>query len=448
MQATTKKALGLLRKEFKQFDKGIQTHEPCVSAYEFEEISKKYEKCSLSLQSAQLQLDKLREDYLAKIQFSEKCEKEKNIYNHEMLKFKRETDACLKESTGLKREIEILKEEKSKACSELAKKSKELLKLEERVQSQGVKIKKLLVNTGPGKGIEIAMNEAIKEENNMIGTEEGYHYGVYPSSKKSIREHTAPIDARRPTRIISNASNSLEPSSSLYRGLAVNKSPYSSNSSLGSDDRIPYKDNSSVTKYNYKNKEEFKDIIKPMSIINENIPGHIDQNLEYQEKTYNKDTFISQISTKKKKNTNKSNKSNKSDKKSPKKETITTQVTNDTNKRTVESKIKIIIKDENNEITDNREIIRDGKVIKLIDKANNTISNIKATVSVAIQFNWEQPEDVTENTKESGSLFLLHFNPNNVYGLMGDIFYNSHAKVFAAHSKTSGLSTDIFSQYN
>lgn len=94
-----------------------------------------------------------------------------------------------------------------------------------------------------------------------------------------------------------------------------------------------------------------------------------------------------------------------------------------------------------------RETLRDVKIISLEDRSTNTISKIQAGISVAIQYNWETSDAIEEKSSSNSGILMMHFNPNNYYGLKGDVFYNSQAQIFTPQSKCCELQTNIFFEY-
>jgi hypothetical protein len=84
-----------------------------------------------------------------------------------------------------------------------------------------------------------------------------------------------------------------------------------------------------------------------------------------------------------------------------------------------------------------------GEVVTVIDQEQDT-KHLQLTAvhyySKSVQFDCDDPEieyaqDGTANTKDGRSRFYLPFNPNVVFGLKGDVFYQSLFKVFQPVSK-------------
>ena len=457
LQSTAKKVMSLLKKEFQQFDKNTQTQIPCVSSVEYEEILKKFEKNQLSLQSAQMQIDKLREDLISKQQQVEKSEKDKNHAHHEMLKCKRECDSASKELSSLRKDFESISSEFQTTKKELEVKTKECLRQEQRLQAQASKIKRL--SAVPS----LDMSDIDAESQGGLDPHSSFDRGFSGSNleipKRSPRDRDStsvnrPRQAIRTATNVVNAAGSLMQRSSLYASSGGNKSNSSSSASfeVAENERRIGKELYPGAKILGRGHQEKEESLVKMPTIHEDGPP--DSNFEegyrrkstlrYDEKGVSStkpekkikkkksDTsYLSRSSTMKDEKAKDKNK-NKEKKVKDKKDTTDTMVQQDS-----------FIGGEENK----REVFRDGRAVQLVDRATNTASIIKAQVSIALQFNWECPDQEEKKVEDNDSgIYMLHFNPNNVYGLKGDVFYNSRGRVFSAQPRNSELSVHLFFQ--
>ncbi|CAG9315176.1 unnamed protein product [Blepharisma stoltei] len=80
-----------------------------------------------------------------------------------------------------------------------------------------------------------------------------------------------------------------------------------------------------------------------------------------------------------------------------------------------------------------------GNSVSVTDVAVMTTSDLKMKdlkeLSIGVQYNWENPDaDIeSENTQDGGNfVYLLPYNPNNVYGLRGDTYFHTTNKSFYA----------------
>lgn len=443
LKSTTRKVLSLLKKEFHQSDIQTQTSIPCISLSEHEELLKKFEKSTLALQSALVQNEKLREDNIGKSQIADRFEKEKNQAHYDMLRFKRENDASSKELFALKKDFETIFAEHEAAKKTIESKVKETMKQELRLQSQAMKIKKLTMIAVTDLDEESRISEAGSPFNREF--ERNFTDFAYDQPKRSPRnrDYTEAGIGRRSVRTANSASTTLAPRGSLYQGYGNNKSNFSSNSSIDAGE-------------NEKNEKNDKNIGKEIFPGGKFFPNRqTDEKINTMPTIPEDGSFMNERSTEKsKKKKKKSDKNARKTPESPGKGSISRQSTFSKEKNSKknakiskESSANVTSQDQHTEIEENqREIIRDGKVIHITNKSTNT-NSLRAVVSVGVQFNWESPDqDFEEKTSETSGLYMFHFNPNNVYGLKGDIFYNSTAKVFSAQSRTKELSSHFFSE--
>mmetsp|Transcript_28870 Transcript_28870/g.28557 ORF Transcript_28870/g.28557 Transcript_28870/m.28557 type:complete len:179 (-) Transcript_28870:39-575(-) len=76
-------------------------------------------------------------------------------------------------------------------------------------------------------------------------------------------------------------------------------------------------------------------------------------------------------------------------------------------------------------------------------KNENLISN-----SVGVQYDWEHPDEIGEEEAEPSNLYIFAYNPNNVFGLRGDVFFNKSTRVLQSQPRIPELQKSIMFQPN
>ena len=448
LNSTTKKVLKLLHRNQKTADCFTQTSVECVSAQELAEMIKKFDKNVLSLQSAQAQIEKLREEVIARQILSDKAEQDRKSANYELLRYKRETEGYVKELASVKKELESATVEKEKALKDFEKASAELVNLEEKIRMQTNRIRKLTAlpfKNGSENSSIIEGNE--KEEDYADYDEKPSKNHNFDYKKRSTRESTVISKKNRKDTKSSSGSNNntLDPRTSMAK--YENKSSLSSSSSIGEKNYGTnyLKEDETENELSFeKNTQNTQKTHKKMRVIHENLsfPRQILENSSETSESLIKEKSPERLSIF-------SEKQNPINKTKPFKAKLTSSPEKFKDKnyeKNYEKKtIQLFLPDKSSNITENRrEVIRDGKTFKLADNSTNTIPSIKTVISTGVQYNWENPNEIVENDEKTNSnLYLMHFNPNNLYGLRGDVFYNS--KVFSAQSRSNELSSHMFS---
>lgn len=459
IQSTTKKVMSLLKKEVQTSENCTQTHVLFMSGDEYEDMIKRYEKNNISLQSALMQIDKLKEEIISRGINSEKLEQEKSQYFNEMLKFKRDSEAVSKELLSLKREFATISIHFEKTSRELDARNKEVLKKEEKIQSQTLKIAKLTqIKRNPEVEAPKPENEPqIEVENESLDRQ--FTQGNY----ENFRRASAFPDYRRP-RLGSNIDNSaLDPHKSLYKKYPGSISNYTSNSSLPpSNDHYQEEINNmpgfreSKKMFYPVNKDIGQAPTKSSSIKDEFKEGSHEKGTEKYSEIGNSVERIDKIQEKRIKNKakrpskikqNKRNqRGNDEEGKSPnrkddgrrnsfRRESLKSESMKEETMKS-EGHGNLNTNESYSEIGGKRLILRDGKSLELVDRGNNTVITLLAGISVAVQYNYDQLNK-SDSSDKSSLLCMMPFNPNNVFGLKGDVFYNSNSRVFGAHSKMS-----------
>ncbi|OMJ93519.1 hypothetical protein SteCoe_3495 [Stentor coeruleus] len=460
IQSTTKKVMNMLKKEVQTSENCTQTHVLFMSGDEYEDMVKRFEKNNISLQSALMQIDKLKEEIISRGINSEKLEQEKNQYFHEMLKFKRDSEAVNKELLSLKREFATVSIHFEKTTRELEIKNKEVLRKEEKIQSQTLKIAKL---TQIKRNSEL---EVPKPQNDIqVEAEtESLDRQFTQSNYDNFRRASAFPDYRRP-RLGSNIDYSaLDPNKSLYKKYPGSISNYTSNSSLPpSNDhyqeginnmpgfreskRMFYPTNKDIAQAPTKSssiKDEFKEPSHEKATEKYSEIGDSVERIDKIQERKNKAKKMSKIkqSKKNKREINGEGKSpdrkNDGRKNSFRRESLKSESMKEEAMKSVGHGTKgdFDTHESYNEIGGKRQIVRDGNILELVDRANNTHITLQAGISVAVQYNYDQLNK-SESNDQNSLLCMMPFNPNNVFGLKGDVFYNSSSRVFGAHSKMS-----------
>lgn len=447
LQASTKKAMNLLRKDIKTKLVSTQTMIACVSVEEYQELLKKLEKTSFSQQTLQIQLEKYRDELMQKIQSAEKAEIDKNQAFTQMLKCKREADVYLKELTALKKEFEKVSIEKEKTVNELDAKTKNLNKLQDRFNNIENKLKKIVNN--PAAPQTLVKD---KEKNTPVMSREGSDPNLTIINNEVIKYKGYP---KPPEKKRNSRSNLYDNKLNIYNsGLGkkqMSKSNYSSRSSL-MDDYIDYMNKPTKTKIPV---DSSKPGQKRNSLnSNDNSPTSKGTDTLNEHKNYTEDgqspinpakrqIKISIIQpneseelipgdkspkkNKKKKDKKKGQKfENGKEKSSPKR--MSTKLNEDNEK--IQDKGKIEMHSENYCVQ--RSVERDGKTLILKDQSTCTVDNISTFCSIATQCGQSEDEDKQKDSQSMAGIF--HFNPNNYFGFRGDVFYNS-GQVFVAQPK-------------
>ena len=447
LQASTKKAMNLLRKDVKTKLVSTQTLIACVSVEEYQELVKKLEKTSFSQQSLQIQLEKYRDELMAKIQAAEKAEVDKNQAFTQMLKSKREADVYLKELTALKKEFEKVSFEKDKAEKELDLKTQKFNKIQDKLMSVENKLKNLAGKTSLPQSIQM---EIEKKSAFFGGGEEGFESELLNVNNEVFRYKKHSKLGMNDKRVNSK-SNLYDTKPFVYdRNMGkkqMSKSNYSSRSSL-MDDYIDYMNKPGISKIQLDSKTQ-KSPQKRSSInSNDNSPTSkaTDTINEHKHSTeYNKvslnpskrasikiniiqpneteEQTESQNSPKNKKN----KKNDKNDKKTLKR--MSTKLSESNEKNSEKNNLDI----QNEFIDAQRTIERDGKSLVLKDQSTCMLEKMSTFCSVSVQCG--QNEDEDDSKKEGNSrIGIFHFNPNNYFGFRGDVFYNNR-QVFVAQPK-------------
>ncbi|OMJ92111.1 hypothetical protein SteCoe_5216 [Stentor coeruleus] len=479
LKSATKNALNILKKDVKMEVKSSQTHIPFMTEEQFEELVGKFEKNNIALQSALMQIDQLRQDLSIKNANAERLEGEKNHAFLEMLNAKRDAENANKELLGLKKDLHLVSAEKIKTSYALEVKTREVLKQDEKIQSQAVKIKKL--SQSPRKhdsDISSANDNALNPKSEDFLSEESernerqYLYNNVPI--ENYRRKSIQFDGKKPVFGLNAETASLEPQKALSKRYPASISSFNSSSSLSQSNDINQDEVNNFPEIKGKTKAHL--IYRELARAPTKSSSIKDEYREYSpEKTFDRspETLETLEYAERNKGMNNINKKqtpdkNTSKKPSPiKKNMIIKKDSIEESPKSAEKKTPVkresyrkgskklnLFNEENtksiglgtkgdyeayescDEEGKKRQFIRDGKIIELIDRANNTILTMQLGTSVAIQYNSEQIED-SETKTRSLSSHMMPFNPNNFYGLKGDVFYNSSCKVFGAQSRNS-----------
>lgn len=466
LQSATKNALNMLRKDAKYEDTWVQTHIPCITEDEYEEIKLRFEKTNVAFQSALMQNDKMKEDLAAKSTNADRLEQEKNQLFCEMLNSKREAENATKELSILKKEFHVVSSEKEKVSKDLEIKAKQLIAQDEKLQSQAVKIKKL---SQVPKKIENKAASNTKSEDPSAVTEKTQEEqpSPYPSFEGN-RRISILSDQRRPRGgSIIDKKAILEPQKNLYKKYSGSISNYASNNSFQQENELLQNDINNFpglkeTKRVHYPKEGSWGLGKKTTVKDDNKElkheKTIEKNNEKIDSGDNQDN-LKRVNRKNKGKKHPIIKRTKSGKKDSAEEKDEVEGKADRLMR-IESLMKEnekvgMVKEETKSVGQGtkgnfetfesldedgqkRQVERDGKIVELMDKANNTNLTMQAGINVGVQYNFDQLSD-SEIKSRSSSMHMMPFNPNNFYGLKGDVFYNSSSKVFSAQPRNSGI---------
>lgn len=445
LQASTKKAMKLLRKDIKTKVVASQTMIACVSSDEYQDLMKKLEKSTISQQSLAAQLEKYRDDVINKSIIAEKAEQDKNQAFNQIIKMRKEIETYLKEMAGIKKDNEKLNNDKEKIVKELDLKSDQLNKTQDKLISIENKMKKLISRTTqPQSFINDFEKSAPPSKQN---SEKELVVLTNEVTKYTVRGRVG-MNSRKNSR-----SNIYEGKSFVYEGsLGKPKNLNSNNSSRASllDDYIeamnkPTKPRKSSQVLNVASKDRRRSSV----VSYENSPIHnrgtdTENRMDGLEKPDNSNLKKMSLKinilnpqnvedsdpedhspTKVEKNQKDKNKhGSKNVRKKGKKPSQTGKKDDSPFKDSHHEEVDI-------SQTAQRVIEINGKSITLVDESTNTSEKISTFCSISIQCGGEE-SDPANSKDRFGSLNLFHFNPNNYFGFKGDVFYNSSGQVFSA----------------
>lgn len=479
LQSATKNALNILKKDVKLDSISTQTHIPFMSEDQFEELVGKFEKTSIALQSAQMQIDQLRQDLTVKNTNAERLEGEKNQAFLEMLNAKRDAENANKELLGLKKNLHLVSAEKIKASQALEVKTRQILKQDEKIQSQAVKLKKL---TQSPKKLDSEPNSANDKSSHQKS--EDFLSDESEINDRQLLINNAPIesyrrksiqyDSRRPIYGLNAETAFLEPQKAVNKKYPASISSFNSSSSLGQSNDINQDEvnNFPGVKENAKTYLIYRELAraptKSSSIKDEYRDYSPEKTLDRSPETLETLEYAEKNKGLNNKNKGKSPERDRNKRPPPtKKNMIAKRDSTEESPKSAEKKSpakresfrrgskKLRLFNEENtksvglgtkgeyetyescdEEGEKRQLIKDGKIVELVDRANNTMLTMQVGTSIAVQYNYEQIEDI-ESKGRSLSSHMMPFNPNNFYGLKGDVFYNSSCKVFGAQSRNS-----------
>lgn len=434
LQSTTKKVMNLLNKNPSKKTVYTQTQSAYISTQEFEDLSKKLEKNSIMLHSAHMQIERLKEDISVKKNLIEKSEQEKVFLNNEILRVKREGDTNVKELALVRRTLDMVNRDKVTLSRDLENKVKELNNAQEKIEYYARKIKKFARFINKDSELDLSDKELLDQSPVENGNGKNFYgYRQYP--KVSPRGTLLGNNSRRETQE-SPIEPALDPKKLMSKNYPSNKLGPSKN---------PIDD---TLLENY-----FKSDQKTLE--NEKVPNLILTSLDLADQSHPQDVNLLSLSIKNKKNsikplpnsTVKSKAKNKSKNRPESKNAETnSELSDKPNKKKIKFSAKETIEsiqNNNNDSIIEREVFRDGKYIKYIDRGTNASYDVKAVISIGVQFGSDYNQNNQSNKEKDWNLHMMHFNPNNVYGLRGDVFYNSRANIFSAQPRISETEKSI-----
>ena len=445
LQASTKKAMKLLRKDIKTKVVASQTMIACVSSDEYQELMKKLEKSTISQQSLAAQLEKYREDVITKSIIAEKAEQDKNQAFNQIIKMRKEIETYLKEMAAIKKDNEKLNLEKEKTTKELDCKTDLLNKTQDKLISIENKMKKLIMRTNKPQSFindyekSAPPSKQSSEKELVVLTNEVTKYTVRgrvgmnsrKNSRSNIYEGKSFVyegTLGKPKNLNSNNSSRASLIDDYIEAMNKPTRPRKSSqvANVGSKDRrkssvVSY-ENSPIHNRGTDTENRMDALDKPDNSSLKRMSLKINilnpENLEDSDPENSSPVKIEK--NKKDKNVN----GGKNQRKKGKKPLQTGKKDASPFKDSNDPELDI-------SQTTQRVIEINGKSIILIDESTNTSEKISTYCSISIQCGGEDSE--SGNSKDRfGSLNLFHFNPNNYFGFKGDIFYNSSGQVFSA----------------
>jgi hypothetical protein len=471
--SSIKRAKEALRVDVETLDKSVETFEPFVDPAIYEELNKAFEKSSLICQSAASQIEKLKEDLKTATKNTQKTENEKVQLKIELSSLKYENDRKNKEIINAKNELETKKTENIVLLRLNSNKDKEIDELEKKVFKLRIKISEIEPKNSkildPNKKSGLLKEELNRNSSNLNSFED---LNRRNNHSRNSRPKNYPKDSSRKSRTSNPQSREIvEDKAGLNKYDNKTSAPKNIKIDKNSDIENKANDFYNAEENNYKlnlNQDFLNGPINTESSADPSENLKTIETVSYPKKntTYLDNKYLNIKNTKAPKS-----KSIDFDTKPPKKKK-TKKAENpekaenpkSTENSEVSQKLKL------GQVNKNKKYSKDSQNLKSENEKKPTKSTLKKSqklnnsmeYSMQISFDGvERPSndkccgndernDISigiqaglEYVEAEVARTIHYFNPNNIYGLRGDIYYQK--SVFQPQPRMPE-SQNIFSQ--
>ena len=450
--STIKGIKSAYKKSFEKINVSVQTTAIYIEPKSYEDLVKQLDKVTLMYQSCQMQIDKYKEDIKTFTIKLENGENEKNQLKAEILSLKQEIDYKNKENYNIKFELE---NKKTEIITFQRQKTRDFDLLERKI------------------GLLEGENSELKTNNKVLTRKEQAPINTLPAVRRKIEEETEESsNIIKKSRLDEITSSGLTVREELEKTYGKTSARTHKKTGIHSDAGLSHKanSNSDIAKQIYldlssQEIDSGREILDTISEHSDHYETNHEENTKKkknpplwvdndEESSQTTENFKNDKKTKKKSKNNDSTKDNlknnkKEKNKSPKKKKNEKAQNSPKNEKNGKNSKEISPTNKNNSdsVEDKP---KKGKKIKEKSSDNEKTTqdkccgkDIEAEVSIGIQVGDETEEN--ESSVNVPRTFIHGFNPNNIYGLKGDVYYQK--ATFQPQARMPELFTPFQSAY-
>ncbi|CAG9328600.1 unnamed protein product [Blepharisma stoltei] len=470
-KTTAKRIIRLFDSKIETKSIEVQTTDPFIEQSSFEEAQKAAEKYSLLYQGLQVQEERLREELKMRGNTIEALENEKSQLLSDALKIKREGEMSVKEITNLKKENETIKKKLEENKTVIEGNAYKIALLENQLETQLTKIAKYTketpkineIGSNPSELSSIKFQDATPSSQNR-GEINKSQFNAYQNASQNRDKNSL----ERPSRRL-NSGSTINDREEEHGDLEEVKgiSPSQSRATIQVEKRknnrnlnnsINNQDGEQISSSRLTDRSIFSGSKSPRRNIDKSVPSSRNKEsyaseLKVQTKMPNRgiqNGFDSQNQTEGENDefNDEGMQPAGSYKKTRKSKPQNMQEVEHENKNPGNSNLISSIGSLDSEAYHSR-IGANGIEVFFVDrglwtndlKNENLISN-----SVGVQYDWEHPDEKVEEEAEPSNLYIFAYNPNNVFGLRGDVFFNKSTRVIQSQPRIPELQKSIMFQ--
>lgn len=447
--------------------KETQTTESFVEQKVYDEAVKLAEKYNLLYHGSQHQEERFREEIKIKSNTIQSLETEKSQLNSDILKTKREIEAFVKEIETLKKEIEIYRKKLDESKIIIDGNMSKVALLETQIENQLVKLSRLSKPLSKVNDLEADTEEERLQQRDSTPNSQNRGENNKSSTRRD-KSRASERNKMKSPRVL-NSRSTISDKEEEYEDEQESYTPSQSRMTVKREQiRKMTETNSkfgdSEKDYDQKSglKSPIRSFDKPSTASNnpktQDVTEKIKNNLkipaqkrqvshakvggpDFETQEYSEEEGNNILSTGNTQKRQQKDRSIGEDKLYKSKDTTNPK---HLNKESVTSSIENLDRE-----TYHSKMGANGIEVVFVDrglwtndlKNENLLSN-----SVGVQYNWESPD--IPAASETSNLYIFAYNPNNVFGLRGDTFYNKSSYTFNPHPRIPELQKSLVFQSN